>query len=370
MLSRLFLLLPVVFHTAALCFSINGRFISPYVQKREHISGLDNAQNLKYFANMSLGGNYYSVEIDTGRQEINTLLPFYDLQLLFSSDLWMSGDVPNSNDTGVSASVQYAVGGVNGKVKTAPLTFLNYSVPDQAFSMFRNLSLSTAPTRILLVQVNASSAYPAGQGLIGLGPNVGSNVHDALKKQPQGDTVLDRIFRQDPNTPNTLTVLLSRSYNPTEQYSGEITVSEILPGMQNISDQPKLTVRTVPSSRSGGQHWQVLLDPNGIIAPDGQPIALSSKVSSTMNSSSLTVMFDTGFSLNQVPKYDLSSWNDGFSLILVPLDMSPMRSILAFPEPSSGMSRQLAPSGPCLAILRSTLRSYSETSHTRSTRLT
>ncbi len=171
--------------------------------------------------------------------------------------------------------------------------------------MSKFIVVHSAPTWTL-VQVNASSAYPAGQGLIGLGPNVGSNVHDALKKQPQGDTVLDRIFRQDQSTPNTLTVLLSRSYDPTEQYPGEITVSDILPGMQNISDQPKLTVKTVPSSRSGGQHWQVLLDPNGIIAPDGQPIVLSSKVSSTMNSSSLTVMFDTGFSLNQVPKYDLS----------------------------------------------------------------
>ena len=221
-----------------------------------------------------------------------------------------------------------------------------------------------------LVQANSSSSYPAGQGLIGLGPNVGSNIHNALKKQPQGDTVLDRIFRQDHNTPNTLTILLSRSYDPTEQYPGEITVSDILPGMQNISDQPKLTVKSVPSSRSGGQHWQVLLDPNGIIAPDGQPIVLSSKVSSTMNSSSLTVMFDTGFSLNQVPKYALSSWNEGFNLILVPLDMSPMTSILALPEPSSRMSQQLAPSGPCHAKLKSTLRSYSATSHTQSTRLT
>jgi hypothetical protein len=155
-----------------------------------------------------------------------------------------------------------------------------------------------------IVQVNSSSAYPDGQGLIGLGPNVGSNIHDALKKQPRGDTVLDRIFRQDPTTPNILTVLLARSDDPNEQYPGEITVSDILPGMQSILDQPKLTVKTVPSSRSGGQHWQVLLDPNGIIGPDGQPIVLSTKASSSTNSSSLAVVFDTGFSLNQVPKYD------------------------------------------------------------------
>ena len=155
-----------------------------------------------------------------------------------------------------------------------------------------------------LVQVNSSSTNPSGQGLIGLGPNVGSNIYDALKKQSQGDTVLDQIFRQNPSTPNILTVLLTRSDDPTEQYPGEITVSDILPGMQTVVNQPKLTVKTVPSSRSGAQHWQVLLDPNGITGPNGQPIAVSTKVSGTSNSSSLTVVFDTGFSLNQVPKYD------------------------------------------------------------------
>ena len=157
---------------------------------------------------------------------------------------------------------------------------------------------------IALVQINSSSGYPAGQGLIGLGPNVGSNIYDALKKQSQGDTVLDQIFRQDPSTPNILTILLSRSDDPGEQYPGEITVSDILSGMQTVVNQPKLTVKTVPSSRSGDQHWQVLLDPNGITGPNGQPIAVSTKVSGTTNSSSLTVIFDTGFSFNQVPKYD------------------------------------------------------------------
>ena len=168
-----------------------------------------------------------------------------------------------------------------------------------------------------LVQVNSSSANPAGQGLIGLGPNVGSNVHDALKKQPQGDTVLDQIFRQDPSTPNTLTILLSRSDDPSEPYPGEITVSDILTGMQTVVNQPKLTVRTVPSSRSGGQHWQVLLDPNGITGPNGQPIPVSTKVSGVTNSSSLTAVFDSGFSLNQVPKYDWFSIMSGTSLIVI-----------------------------------------------------
>ena len=66
MLPRLFLLLPVVLHVSALRFSVNGE-VTSHVHKRDHISGLDNAQNLKYFANITLGGKYFSVEIDTGR---------------------------------------------------------------------------------------------------------------------------------------------------------------------------------------------------------------------------------------------------------------------------------------------------------------
>jgi hypothetical protein len=79
MLSRLFLLLPVVFHVAALRFSVNGKLTSPYVHKREHISGLDNDLNLNYYANITLGGKVFSVQIDTGRQAINTPFPYLTL---------------------------------------------------------------------------------------------------------------------------------------------------------------------------------------------------------------------------------------------------------------------------------------------------
>ncbi|KAN0127405.1 Aspartic peptidase domain containing protein, partial [Lactarius tabidus] len=254
-----------VLHVSALQLSLRGHVLS----KRSHISGLDNGQNLRYLTNFTLGGNQYSASIDTG-----------------SSDLWVAGVVPNSNDTGVSTSVQYAIGAISGPIKSAPLSFLDFNVPDQAF-----------------IQVNASATYPDGRGLIGLGPNVGSNIHGALKKQFRGDTVLDRIFLQNLTTPNILTILLSRSESSFEQYPGEITVSDIIPGMENITNQPQLPVTTNPSSRSGNQHWQVLLDPDGIIGPDGQPIVSQTTVSSTKDVSQLTAIFDTDFTFNQVPRH-------------------------------------------------------------------
>lgn len=79
MLSRLFLLFPVVFYVAALHFPVNGKLISPHVHKREHISGLDNSQNLLYYANITLGGMNFSVQIDTGRQAISTLFALFNL---------------------------------------------------------------------------------------------------------------------------------------------------------------------------------------------------------------------------------------------------------------------------------------------------
>ena len=53
---------------------------------------------------------------------------------------------------------------------------------------------------------------------------------------------------------------------------------------------------------SGSQHWQTLIDENGILGPDGQPIALTTVVDKTSNGKKLTAVFDTGFSLTQVPK--------------------------------------------------------------------
>ena len=73
--------------------------------------------------------------------------------------------------------------------------------------------------------------------------------------------------------------------------------------MENVTNQPMLPVTTNPSSQSGNQHWQVLLDSDGIIGPDGQPIYSQTHVSSTKNTSQLTAIFDTDFTFNQVPRY-------------------------------------------------------------------
>lgn len=230
-------------------------------------SALNDSSDIQYTTNITLGGQQFSVLIDTG-----------------SSDLWVAGTGVQSTSTGKTSGVTYVKGSIEGPVELATLEFAGYTVKDQAFIL--------APP---------SSDNPAGTGLIGLGPNNGSRVFEALDREDQGDAVLDRLFRQNTSTPNFLSVLLGRSDDPTDTFPGDLTVGEILPGYEVISSQPKLTVSRVSIYDTGDQHWQTLVDADGIIGSNGKVISVTTGVNTTSNAKQLTAVFDTGFTLPQVP---------------------------------------------------------------------
>jgi len=222
---------------------------------------LTNSDDVSYFASLTLGGKNFSVLIDTG-----------------SSDLWVGGDVPGSNSSGLNAGVQYAVGSVQGPILFGGLDFLDYNVTNQAFI--------------------SATGKTDGSGLIGLGPSRSSNVRQVLKTAA-GDPVLDRIFLSNTSTPNYLTTLLGRSDDPTDLFPGDITVGELIPGFENIAQMPKLPVAEVSIRDQGDQHWQILLDKDGIIGPDGKVINITSIVDGGPR---LNAVLDTGFTLPQVPR--------------------------------------------------------------------
>jgi hypothetical protein len=190
-----------------------------------------------------------------------------------------------------------------GSIKTAQLEFLGYTIPDQAFREWT--SLCFLPNLFIFyhtVEVTSSSDTLPMSGILGLGPNRGSRIRASLNDRPQGDTVLERIFRQNASAPNFFTVLLGRSNEPTDKYLGEITVGEILQGLENVTAQSRMPVMTLQPPDAPNQHWQVLLDEDGVIGPDGQPIQVQTRVNSSRNPKQLTAVFDTGFSLAQVPR--------------------------------------------------------------------
>ncbi|THG98835.1 hypothetical protein EW026_g3423 [Hermanssonia centrifuga] len=256
----------------AVRLGLQGKHIHPIrggLNRRTSLTGttsLNDTQDINYTTNITLGGNQFAVIIDTG-----------------SSDLYVTGTVPGSVDTGKTSGVQYAIGSVQGPVKTATLDFAGYTVENQAY-----------------LDVPESSSNTLGTGLIGLGPNYGSQVHQALGNSA-GDAVLDRIFQQNTSTPNFITILLGRDDDPANSFPGDLTVGEILPGYEAITSQPQLEVSHVSINDIGDQHWQTLLDADGVIGPDGKAIDISTVVATTSNKKQLTAVFDSGFSFPQVP---------------------------------------------------------------------
>ncbi|KAJ7673543.1 aspartic peptidase domain-containing protein [Mycena rosella] len=238
--------------------------------RRGSLSGsspIDNSADLQYTTNITVGGVSFAVLIDTG-----------------SSDLWVAGSVPVATASGKQATISYASGGATGPIKSAPLTFAGYTVPTQAF-----------------MEVPPDDEHPVGQGLIGLGPSAGSIIFEAFDAADQGNTVLDSIFIQNTTTPNFITFSLGRLDDPSETFPGDLTVGEVMPNYTAVTNQPKLPVTDVSISNQANQHFQILLDANGFIGPNGSPIPISSEVSATSNKKQATVVIDTGFSLPQVP---------------------------------------------------------------------
>lgn len=229
-------------------------------------------QDMAYYVNITLGGDQYEVQIDTG-----------------SSDLWVAATtVNNANNTGAQATISYVGTSDTGPIMTADMTWDGYdfTVKDQAF-----------------ILVTPSDGNPEGLGLIGLGPSSGSVVYTTLNQSTAGETPLNRIFLQNTSEPNFITVSLGRSNfsdpDATIQYPGDFTIGEVIPTYANITSQPKLDI--THASTSDNQHWSVLLDPNGVTTGNGTVFQTTTTVSEATDKTRLTFVFDSGYTYPQVP---------------------------------------------------------------------
>jgi hypothetical protein len=108
---------------------------------------------------------------------------------------------------------------------------------------------------------------------------------------------MDNIFQQDPTSPNFITIQLGRSLDASNQFPGTFTFGEVLDGMQDVMNQPKLPLIISPNSVN--QEWLTHLDG---IAVNGQSVQLpQTTVQTNPDPSRLITLFDTGFTFPQFP---------------------------------------------------------------------
>lgn len=137
------------------------------------------------------------------------------------------------------------------------------------------------------------------QGLIGLGFDVTSVVRSKLGSGA-GDTPLSRIFQLNKTTQNFVSLQLNRAKDPTDTITGQITVSEVVSGHEDVTSQPKLWLKDAFLDASN-QHWAVVTDKNGVIGPDGNSISGDSIVRH-VSGGKLVAVLDSGFTFSQVPR--------------------------------------------------------------------
>lgn len=107
---------------------------------------LNNAADISYYADIVLGGKNFEVLVDTGRYFVHASPPSiqYSHCHLYrdSSDLWVAGDVQQSNDTKLNSSVSYAVGKIEGT------SLLERSHLQELLTLFMERSRQNCPSGI------------------------------------------------------------------------------------------------------------------------------------------------------------------------------------------------------------------------------
>ncbi|KAI5122014.1 hypothetical protein M0805_008006 [Coniferiporia weirii] len=279
-------LLAAVASVEAVSFPIVGRprasTGSPFSKRSVDMYGsfgngsteVSNFGDVNYACNISLGGVEIEIQIDTG-----------------SSDLWVVDAIPGAKNLSVFIEDGFGKGEAAGFIHTATMEFDGIIIPNQAYFQ----------------AINNASELPNPTGILGLGPSNGSNVLVALNGSVVGATPLDRIFMQDRTTPNFLSVELSSA--PDKDFAdgtrevqfGQLSIGEVVEGFEAILNETKLPALV---DQFGVQHWQTLLDGNGIIGPDGQRINTTTGIPNPTAGAEdqLHVVFDTGFTFPQVPR--------------------------------------------------------------------
>jgi len=228
---------------------------------------LDDVHDLIYIANVSIGGNQYPVQLDTG-----------------SSDLWVLGKsqpLPGASDTSQTYNLTYGIGWASGNVSYATVEFADITVQKQAF-----LDVSQA--------ANPALSYNA-MGILGLGFDSLSTVDYLVNAtgSSAGRTFLYNMFQQNPKEPNFIAFSMQSQLDTQDTVAGSFAIGETDPQYSNVTSTNKIPTWPVVAPN----RWNVLLD--SFIVGE-QTVSVSTNVSG-VPSGKAVVLLDSGTSFTYVP---------------------------------------------------------------------
>ncbi|THH32514.1 hypothetical protein EUX98_g1659 [Antrodiella citrinella] len=236
---------------------------------------IDNAKDVVYATNITLGGVEFPIQLDTG-----------------SSDVWVQTPfaLNVANQTNIPVNLTFGIGEANGLIGFTDMSLGDYDVPNQAF-----LNVSNA--------TDFGAIFSNGIfGIMGLSFDQGSSVFDEMAVQTNtsvGRTFLSNVFAQNVSAPNMFSVLLGRTGDTDGNQEGIFTIAEYDPGFPNITSQPKLPrtpaqlhdLTTLP-------RWSIEMDGMKV---NGKPFQFNTSSVAEASPGKTVVVLDTGFTFSQIP---------------------------------------------------------------------
>ncbi|KAI0704248.1 aspartic peptidase domain-containing protein [Cytidiella melzeri] len=239
---------------------------------------LENARDLVYATNITLGGQQFPIQLDTG-----------------SSDLWVHTplELQLTNTTDLPVSLTFGIGQASGNIAFAEMEFGPHKVPSQAFLNATNAT-------------NFKAIFSNGiNGILGLAFDISSSVFDTTvvaygPNTTSGLTFMTNVFLQNKTAPNMFTMLLGRANDTEGPQGGAFTISEYVEGLEQVSDEPKLfrtpaqiaNVTTIP-------RWSVQMDSMTV---NGQQFQFNQTSVAEADPGKQVVVLDSGFTFSQIPK--------------------------------------------------------------------
>ncbi|TFY72990.1 hypothetical protein EVG20_g34 [Dentipellis fragilis] len=230
-------------------------------------SDLSTVNDMIYIANITLGGNDYRVQLDTG-----------------SSDLWIKGQtspLPNSNQTSIAYNLTYGIGWASGHISYIPAEFAGISIAKQAY-----LDSSSAQ--------NPALTYGTS-GILGLG-FTSLSIIDALVNKTgdsSGRSVLYNLFNDNPSEPNFIAFSLQRSSDSSDEVKGTFLIGEVDPDYAAVNNSSPIP--TFP--QTAPNRWTILLD---AVLMGLSTISVNSTVPNAPSNRAV-VLLDSGTSYTYAP---------------------------------------------------------------------